>query len=110
MESLETPEQLENSALKQFQDEIGGVESQQILRDWFARFRKQVDPNTDQYGEMVLDAVGILERIRQGITGAFWIDEIVGDKKRAKRYAIWAWPSESGVREWAYRGTGTAGL
>jgi hypothetical protein len=109
---LEPPQALENRALQQFPtDQRGGGESQQILRSWFARLRKQVDPDTAQYGRQICDAVRVLEGIREGVTGLFWLDEIVGNRKeRAARFDLWAWPTDAEVEQWAYRGTGRAGL
>jgi hypothetical protein len=96
---LEPPQALENRALQKFRtDRRGGGESQQILRSWFARLRKQVDPDTTQYGRQIWDAVRVLEGIREGVTGLFWLDEIVGNRKeRAARFDLWAWPTDAEV-------------
>jgi hypothetical protein len=72
--------------------------------------RKQVDPDTPEYRQLISDAVRVLEELRTGVGGVFWLDEIIADRKRTGRYNLWAWPSDAEVEEWAYRGTGRAGF
>jgi hypothetical protein len=108
---LGTSKALENWAFAQFPREAtGGGECQQILRSWSASLRKRVDPDTPEYRQLISDAVRVLEELRTGIGGVFWLDEIIADRKHTARYNLWAWPSDAEVEDWAYRGTGRAGL
>jgi hypothetical protein len=78
---LETPEELENWALEQFpRGETGGGQSQQILRSWFERLRKQVDPDTAQYGQLISEAVDVLRELQN----AFSAGELKSDADRKR--------------------------
>src|SRR5262245_33882711 len=90
MES-EVPNASENWALAQFPREAtGGGECQQILRSWLASLRKRADPDTPDYRQLISDAVRVLEELRTGIGGVFWLDEIIVDRNRTARYNLWA--------------------
>jgi hypothetical protein len=98
IEELETPENLENWALEQFpRNETGGAQSQDILRSWFARLRKQVDPDTTEYGQLVSQAVDVLRRLQSAFCGGELANE--PDQKRAGRHSLWAWPSDAALQE-----------
>ena len=130
---------LENWALMQFpRTADGGPECQHILRTWFTCLKKQVDPATAEYGQHLSEAVQVLEAVREAISGMFWLDlldeirdrplrptdwwrlrawialfkgELTSTRRpKHRRPSMWAWPTQTQIEEWAYRGTGRAGL
>jgi len=77
----------------------------------FGLLRKRANGNVVEYQKQINDAVNVLEGVRTGIGNVFWLADIVGDRlHKSSRHDIWAWPTEAQVEEWAFRGTGRAGL
>jgi len=108
---------VEQSALDRFREEAGGMECQQILRDWFPRLWKSVAergaPDASEYRSDVEDACCVLE----GIRWAFRADDLESREKSnySKRLVegpvggrLWIWPTEQALQnppvDWADKG------